>query len=236
MVRATDGREVLIGVVSDGAGSAKRSEKGSGLAVSGFIEKFSPLVECDPELKCLHRGLVEDWLSDFRLQLSVLAQEEGTALREFACTFLAAIAGPESAICIQIGDGAIVGSAEEAGDYSWLTWPQHGEFANTTNFVTDEDALITMQFEIISKQFNEIALFSDGLERLILDMQSHSVHSPALRPIFLWLAKTNPAFGRSEPEPALETFLSSRRINERTDDDKTLVMGTRVVPGQTDFS
>lgn len=228
VVCAADGREVILAVVSDGAGSATKSEEGSKLAVDSFLEAFMPLATRDPTLSFFERNLMEDWLHNLRDRIAVLAEEADVHRREFACTFLAAVVGPETTVCVQIGDGAIVGAGEEVGDYAWLTWPQHGEFANTTNFLTDDDVFETMEFEFINRPLNEIAVFSDGIERLILDMSNRSVHSPALRPIFQWLASTSPSLEKAYPEPALEAFLNSSRINERTDDDKTLVMGTRV--------
>jgi hypothetical protein len=229
VVRAADGREVMLAVVSDGAGSAAHSADSSKLAVEKFIDAFAPRVAEDPTLSFFSRLLIEAWLHDLRDQIAVLADEHGVASREFACTFLAAAVGPQSTVCVQVGDGAIVGSGEEVGDYAWLTWPQHGEFANTTNFLTDDDVFETLEFEFIDRPLNEVAVFSDGIERLVLDMRSRSVHSPALRSIFQWLASTPPSFDEVRPDPALEAFLGSQRVNERTDDDKTLVMGTRAI-------
>jgi hypothetical protein len=226
----------MLAVVSDGAGSASRSADSSKLAVEEFINVFAPRVAEDPTLQNLDRLFFEDWLRDLRDRIEAMARRYGLDVREFACTFVAATLGPESTVCVQVGDGAIVGSGDEVGDYAWLTWPQHGEFANTTNFLTDHDVFETMQFEFIDRPLNEVAVFSDGIERLILDMRSRSVHSPSLWPIFKWLASTSPSLAKEmNPEPALEAFLGSARINERTDDDKTLVIGTRVVP-QTDGS
>jgi hypothetical protein len=222
-----NGREVLLAVVSDGAGSAARSDEASQLAVEMFLEEFAPRAEQDPALLTFDRDLIDEWLRRLRHELASRAREAGMAIREFSCTLLAAVAGPESTVCMQVGDGAIVGSGNEVGEYSWLTWPQHGEFANTTNFVVDGDVFETMQFEFIDRPLNELALFSDGIERLVLDMRARAVHSPALRPIFTWLASTLPV-DKSEPEPALQKWLASPQVNDRTDDDKTLVMATRV--------
>lgn len=235
VIRANDGREVMLAVVSDGAGSAACSAESSMLAVQYFLDTFTPHVAADPTLQFFDRTLFESWLHDLRYKIAGLADQHSMDVREFACTFLAATLGPESTVCVQVGDGAIIGSGDEVGDYAWLTWPQHGEFANTTNFITDDDAFDAMEFEFIDRPINEIAVFSDGIERLVLDMGNRSVHSPALRPIFQWLATTEPSLEKTCPDPALEAFLGSARINERTDDDKTLVMGTRVVP-QTEGS
>ena len=72
-------------------------------------------------------------------------------------------------------------------------------------------------------------MFSDGLERLVLDMKGRTVHSPSLRPIFGWLAGTAPST-TGEASAVLMAYLDSANVNRRTDDDKTLVMATRACP------
>jgi hypothetical protein len=62
---------------------------------------------------------------------------------------------------------------------------------------------------------------------MVLDMAARTVHSPAFRPIFQWLAGTAPD-GAQEAAQALASYLSSDQVNSRTDDDKTLVMATRI--------
>jgi hypothetical protein len=133
-----------------------------------------------------------------------------------------------AAAYLQIGDGAIVVATEEPGEYTWVFWPQHGEYANTTSFLTGDAASDALMFET-GPPVHEVAIFSDGIERLVLDMAARTVHSPAFRPIFQWLAATAPE-GAEEAGQALTAYLSSDHVNSRTDDDKTLVMATRSSP------
>ena len=76
---------------------------------------------------------------------------------------------------------------------------------------------------------DEVAVFSDGIERLVLDMANKEVHSPAFKPIFEWLSGIEPD-RTGEPSKALLAYLASDHVNRRTDDDKTLVMATRALP------
>ncbi len=55
---------------------------------------------------------------------------------------------------------------------------------------------------------DELALFSDGLERLILDMRARIVHSPSLRPV-LRLAGRHRALPRTVQPSAVLGRLSS---------------------------
>jgi hypothetical protein len=92
-----------------------------------------------------------------------------------------------------------------------------------------EDAPAIIQIERREGAVHELAMFSDGLERLVLDMTARTVHAPALRPIFGWLAATEPTPGGA-PSDVVAAYLNSANVNRRTDDDKTLVMATRASP------
>ena len=141
---------------------------------------------------------------------------------------LGIVVGSRLAAYVQIGDGAIVVSTEEAGQYNWIFWPQHGEYANSTFFITQDGAEAALQFET-GPATDEVAAFSDGIERLVLDMSLKAVHSPAFQPIFEWLAGTEPDRSGT-PSSGLAAYLGSEHVNRRTDDDKTLVMATRATP------
>lgn len=223
VVQGADGGEVLIAAVSDGAGTAKRSEVGASLAVARFLRDFA---ETDPA--SIDRGFALEWIASVQGEIAALAADEGNQVRDYACTMLGAVVAESGAVYLQIGDGAIVVGGDEGGEYSWIFWPQHGEYANVTNFLTQEQATETLEFET-GPAVREIALFSDGIERLVLDFSSNAVHSPSFRPIFKWLAGTEPN-DMQQPAQALINYLRSDHVNKRTDDDKTLVMATRADP------
>jgi hypothetical protein len=227
-----DGSEVLAAAASDGAGTAVRSKEGAELAVSSFLTDFGIAAARDSSLNSIDRSFVDEWLFSFQLAVSRLAEGAESHPRDYSCTLLGAIVGPASAIYLHIGDGAIVVGAEGEEDYAWIAWPQHGEYANQTYFLTQSDASTILVFER-GPPVDEIALFTDGIERLVLNLSDQSVHSPAFRPIFQWLAQTEPE--RSDKaSDALSAYLSSDYINARTDDDKSLVIATRIDPVATE--
>jgi len=236
VIKAADGSEILIASVSDGAGSASQSEHGARLAVEIFQQTFSDLARDDPDLRFLCEDRAYKWLAGLQKSIAIMAEENGFQLRDYACTFLGAIVASRVAAFLQIGDGAIVVTETEDAndDYTWVFWPQHGEFANSTFFVTMENASQIMEFERRETPderscVREVVMFSDGLERLILDMRGRTVHSPSVRPILSWLAGSEPA-PIGQPSNVLAAYLNSPNVNRRTDDDKTLVMATRVAP------
>jgi hypothetical protein len=228
VIVAAGDSEVLVAAVSDGAGTANRSEAGSSLAVARFLQDFAKAAS-NPHFAAINRAFIEEWVVSIRNSLEELAVAEGNQIQDYACTLLGAVIGPSGAAYVQIGDGAIVVSTEERGEYGWVFWPQHGEYANSTNFVTQDNATEALEFET-GPPVNEIALFSDGIERLVLDLSTKTVHSPAFRPIFEWLARTE---GLNLQSQALAAYLASDHVNNRTDDDKTLVMATRASIDET---
>ena len=156
------------------------------------------------------------------------AQSEGVVLRDLACTVLGAIVRLDYAIFFQIGDGAIVYAKEGERELREVFWPQHGEYANQTNFIIQENAAEILAYTKFEGRITEIALFSDGLERLILNFSQKLVHTPALQPLFEWLAQPDTTEFSSGPISPLATYLDSDAINSRTDDDKTLIMASRM--------
>jgi hypothetical protein len=225
LAQGMDGSEVLLAIASDGAGSAKKSEVGSQLTVSSFLNYFEEKLKA-VSLSEIDKPIALKWMQDVHAQIQELATQENLHPREYSCTVLAAIVGQHDAVFFQIGDGAIVVSEKESPEFGYIFWPQHGEFANQTNFLFQENLNEVIEFELIKRSFETLIIFTDGIERLVLDFSSKTVHSPALQPIVDWLGKA--AFPTdNSPSSVLQTYLSSDFINSRTDDDKTLVMATR---------
>lgn len=78
----------------------------------------------------------------------------------------------------------------------------------------------------MEERIDEVALLSDGLQRLALHYQTRTAHAAFFKPMLATL--------RDASEDALESlsarledYLSSPAVNERTDDDKTLVLASR---------
>jgi hypothetical protein len=227
VVPAADGDEILVASLADGAGSAQRSQRGAALAVAAFQRDFAAAAQDNTGLDGIDRAFVLGWLAQTQDAIRTEASEAGCQAKDYACTLLGAVITDQAAVYVQIGDGAIVTGGADGYDY--VFWPQHGEFANSTFFVTMEDAAAIIQVERREGAVQELAMFSDGLERLVLDMTARTVHAPALRPIFLWLAATDAAPDEQESNVVV-AYLNSANVNRRTDDDKTLIMATRALP------
>ena len=209
--------ETAIAVCSDGAGSAEYSHVGSKAAVEQFLDEMTQL-ESIPT-----REQMVSWVDAARERVLHEAESQAATPRQLACTFLAAIVGDEWAAFAQIGDGVIVFDGPDG--YELAFWPDNGEYANTTRFLTYDDYQRHLRVEILQRRISEFALLTDGLQMLALDYGEARVHDRFFRPLFSTVRN-----GPDEQilKTALLEFMGSKRVNERTDDDKTLILATRI--------
>lgn len=213
------GKQWVAVFVSDGAGSAQHGELGAEMAITTANETVSQLIQL-PDV-ALDETLATQILSDVRQSIALTAEEEQRPMRAYACTFLGAIASPSGTIVFQIGDGGIVIDAGEGLELALE--PMQGEYANMTYFVSDHDSIQRMAVKRYPAGVKSMVLFSDGLQRLALDMVNGVPHAPFFEPILRKVAALNDTT-RPQICGALESFLGSPRINERTDDDKSLAI------------
>ena len=210
--------EWLVIVVADGAGSASHSEIGAKLA----CEEFARRVE-DLEYSVLSNlDGINVLFTDVRSILIAEAKRLNVRPRELACTALVAVIGPTNATFAQIGDGAIVVAHEQ--NQRVIFWPEPAEYANATDFLTDDCFAANIRFEASSEPIGEVAVFTDGLQRLALDFGTRTAYPAFFRPLFNELRT---AIDLQVLVSPFRDFLNSQRVNERTDDDKTLVLAVR---------
>jgi len=232
------GASVFLGVVSDGAGSAPLSQVGARTACRVWRDRAEARLAAGGGLLALDHAFALETLAAFQASVARLARRIERPMRDFACTLLFAAVDEEHGVFAQIGDGAIVvarpGSGQDSGEvgpggaprYDWVFWPEHGEYVNQTRFATEASAAVHLAFAQLRGPLDELALFSDGLEHLVLDTRRRVAHGRFFEPMFQAVRRA-PA-GRSEPLcRSLERFLASRTIEGRTDDDKSLILASR---------
>jgi hypothetical protein len=208
----------IIAALSDGAGSAKLSAQGAQLAIDTALITLREELSRDAEAFLTAIEAAAYAARQAIIDESASAQ---TAVRDYSCTLLLVALGPKGGAALQVGDGAIV-VGDDGEDWSWVFWPQHGEYANTTRFITDDDAHEQWMIEDLGSSIVDLALFSDGLERLALDHTSKIAFAPFFRPLFSALSA-----GQENLEQALTQFLVSTPVTSRTDDDVSLILATR---------
>lgn len=212
----------FLGVVSDGAGSASHSHVGSRLTCEVVMREAET---SDPD-HLFTEAFARDTVEKLRAVLFAKADEEELTIRDFACTMLVAIVQPDRAAFWQVGDGAICVRNAGSDKYTCVYWPEKGEYANVTCFVTDVRAQQETHVMLWDKELIEVALFSDGIERLALDFAACEAHTGFFKGLFPHMLKVPEGFS-GELSTQIESFLVSERVNKRTDDDKTLILASR---------
>lgn len=218
--------DVLVAVVADGAGSAKQAEAGSALACQSITESATRFL-AGRRLHRVTKRTVENWIRTFQQKISSAASALDFKPRDYACTLLAALVGQHHAVFFQIGDGSIVVADAEEHSYGHVFWPERGEYENATFFATDRRFAANLRFASVRRNVVELAMFSDGLQRLALDFQKTMPHEPFFRGVFPPVRKASPE-NAGQLSQGLSSFLGSDRVNQRTDDDKTLILATRL--------
>lgn len=218
--------EVLWAIISDGAGSAKFGELGAEIVCNGYANRIERwLTGREGHVTELDLSVITKWVERVRRELDHFAKHNNAHPRDYACTLLGIIVGSGCTVCFQIGDGGIVlGYGDE--EYDVVFWPENGEYVNTTHFFTDQAVAENLHVKTLAYTPQHVALFTDGIQRLALHFATQSVFVPFFAPMFKRLS-AEPLGRAAHLEPQLQAFLNSPRVNERTDDDKTLVLATR---------
>lgn len=222
-----DDAPIAVLIASDGAGSAAHSEIGSQIACEELLQSAALYVAGGGDIASLTRDMARQWLGNVHEAIAHRAASNGHVPRDYACTLLAAFISPGHAAYLQLGDGAIVVRAD-GDEWCYVFWPQHGEYINSTLFVTDLASLERFEFEQRVDSVKEIACFTDGIESLVLQYATHIVHGPFFNRMFPAVRALQSGGFDHVLSARLAEYLSSEAICQRTDDDKTLVMATRL--------
>ena len=216
------GHEALAVCVSDGAGSEANGWVGAQMT-SRVLAKW--LVD---NIEKVFGGVAADRkrliVSTSKRVLRRAAASSGAALKSYACTIVAVLTATDGRwLTVHIGDGAIVGSF--GGAFRAVSLPRKGEFANETFFVTDSDAIESIDIRSGEVEAGDsspppcaFALFTDGVEGSLVNRHTGEV-SKAFGGMFDRLLNDS----ETEVATALEYTLT-HVFRERTGDDCSLAL------------
>jgi len=225
---------ILISAVADGAGSAVLGKVGAIVAAQTAVETICSqevtlrsLINQSQTLPLDREGwrvLLTNALEAAKIAVEAEAQACQMTARDLATTLILVIATPGMIAAAQVGDGIAVAS-DLQGNLIPLTAPQHGEYINETTFIVSPNALATAQIIVWHGTTTNVALLSDGLQMLALDMTEGKPYVPFFSPFFNFVAQ---ATNEIEAKEQLVAFLRSPRTSDRADDDLTLFLATLV--------
>jgi hypothetical protein len=211
----------LVAVVCDGAGSAALGGEGASLTCRTIARKAAEYLRAHSELP--DDETLWSWTDEVRENLSLASANRGVGRKSFAATLVAVIATPSSYVSLHIGDGGIVGRNISSGGWQTVSWPEHGDYASTTYFITDEPE-VRMRVTRQERNFDALAIFSDGIERLALSFAKTEPHGPFFDSMFRAVGASRAKGCDLDLSRKLAGFLDSPAINSRTDDDKSLIL------------
>ncbi|VUS45930.1 PP2C family serine/threonine-protein phosphatase [Klebsiella spallanzanii] len=214
-----DGQPLLSLFVSDGAGSAQRGGEGAELAVEAASTWLAGRVRQGAFE--LNEALAVDIVLVIKERILAVAAAHSLIARDYACTFLGVISMENATLIMQIGDGGVAVDCGEGLEVPLV--PMTGEYANMTWFVTDEDAVNVLETHFMPARALKVAAFTDGIQRLALNLTDNTPYEPFFTPFFNVMASVSPQQAAMLPDLLVE-FLGSPSVNERTDDDKTLAL------------
>ena len=231
--------ETLIVAMADGAGSSPFSRIGAEKACSLFIGEIETLLLDGEEIENLNKDFGKLFLNAFQSKIADLAEEQEKNVRDYASTFIGAVVWDNGAVFYQVGDGGVIySSTGESESYCFGILPSKKIYANATDFITDETAEERLLYEFVNEPITDLIIFTDGIERIAVNIQAGLPHEPFLIPMLEPLHKE--ILNYEQLNKKLEAFLNSPRINEKTDDDKTLFLASRYIQisieGETDVS
>lgn len=215
--------EALCVVVADGAGSSSHGGEGASLvcrmlsaAICGRIAKHTGLPSEDE---------IHEWLDAIRDRLALVAEKRGLTKRQFASTLVALVVFGDELLTLQIGDSALV--ARKAGQWEAICWPENGEFAATTYFVTDDPEPRLRITRKTARDYDAFAAFSDGIDSIALHHANQEPHARFFDPMIKPIDQASERGRLAGLSDALGRYLDGPAICDRTDDDKTLVLVSR---------
>lgn len=219
--------EVVV-AVADGAGSAPLAAEGAHALVESALTAVASIGErYRPASRKAWRDVIRQAFGVAQQRLALRADAAGHPPRVYAATLLVVIADKEFVVCGLVGDcAAVVVTAD--GELHSLCQPQRGQYANTTYFATHHDLDERLDIQLFACSVHGVALFSDGLLALAMNIDKNQPYAPFFTPLFAFATET--ADG-AKAEQELAAFLDSERVNQRTHDDKTLVLVTRLDNG-----
>lgn len=212
----------LVACVADGAGSAQHSDFGSQMVCKTILQQAEAHHAEQGGFSELKQTDAVAWIEAARQRIQEEAEKRECEVRQFASTLLAVVATPTQTYFFQVGDGAII--LGRHGLYGVVFWPQSGEYANSTNFITMDRFEDELDYISLMRPLDEVALFTDGLERLALNFEAKTPHTPFCSPLFAGL---NAADDLEKLGDDLRKFLGSESVSSRSDDDKSLILATR---------
>lgn len=208
--------------VADGLGSAKKSDIGSKIAVETAVSEGIKIIEHSDSILD-YKATLRQIIKSSRDALEKCSIDNKFPLRDLACTLIVALYFEKDVFVAHIGDGGVVAKIGE--DLSIVSEPGESEYLNEVIPLTsknwEDDLRISSKFSNVQS----LAVFTDGCQRAAL-IKSPTGFKPFegfFNPIFNYSSKIDDLI---QAKFDIEELLSSQKLKDNSEDDKTLVILT----------
>jgi hypothetical protein len=215
---------VLAVAMADGAGSARHAEIGAQCATDVVCELL--VSAFDHLWGCRSGDLPHQLLAPLLVQLEQSAVAQSVHRRELASTLLFVAVKGRRYIAGNLGDGVV--GCERTGQTAVLCYPQRGEYANETFFVTSTQAPQQLEVQLgTTDGMAAFCLMTDGAADILYDRRTQEL-APAVQKTWAWLDTSPPAAVSQALETNLRQF-----CHPTTGDDCSLAIVRRVAMSPT---
>lgn len=204
--------------VADGLGSASMSDLGAQLAVEKVIEGTEKGIE---KFKTDISNVAGYAAKYARKELEKKAIEEKYNLRDLACTLIVLVIHNNVVSVAHIGDGAVVAKIND--DIKLLSGPEESEYINEVVPLTSKDWEKSLRVTPKIFGVSHIAVFTDGCQRAVL-VKSRTGLQPYKKFFEPLFSDTQEIKDKEERDKEIRDFLSSKKMSESSEDDKTFVV------------
>jgi len=242
-----------IAIVSDGAGSAKRSEIGSQLVVMRGLAHFEELIAKEGWMTADQLPSDAVWVQKAYCTLLLVykdmeafAKAKSLPVKDLSATAIVFIHTPFGALCTHIGDGRM-GYRTASGEWKNAMNPHKGEEANQTIFITSAfwnvpnfvmSGVLVPESIVVREPITGFTLMSDGSEHTMWlcnqkDEATGKYYDPNLpyAPLYGNLCATLESMHADADDPkvcaeSLSRFVKcGNRSFLNEPDDRTLILG-----------
>jgi hypothetical protein len=150
--------------------------------------------------------------------------------RDYACTLLLLVVTKNAWYTMHVGDGAIVGYLTPETTMT-LSEPENGEYVNTTTPITSSQYMEQMRFGTGNEPLIGVAVLTDGIQQLCINQKTRR----SFDPFFAYVLKTfQVPQSDTDRDRLVRDFLCSQPVQDKCDDDLTLVVAWRAGAEETD--
>lgn len=207
--------------VADGLGSAINSDVGAKTAVDAVIQFAEDFFTSRPNDEIDLTVLVRESISAARKALERASLTFKCKLRDLACTLISIAIMNDKVAVAHIGDGAVIARNDEG--LFMASGPDESEYTNEVKPLTGIDYELDLNVSQPFTGITDVIVISDGCQRAALKKNSEGFlpFEPFCLPLISYFRQVDNYDIGIE---ALKELLSSNKLCENSDDDKTLVL------------